>query len=139
MIEVKHHWVRYYPKSNHFTFYRGLDDYLEQAVNQLDRIAYKTELKYAQNLFALGLIVAPVYIQDKTELSGDTPKIVLKNETISDLSENAKRIGANIFSFWRIEQDFMYPNTFKNHKDIDVTQFYPGVAFIGKFKKISKN
>lgn len=90
LIEVKHNWIRYYPEDNRFTFYKVLDDNLKHAVDQVDEIADKTGFKYAQNLFGLGLIVAPVFIQDKTEkrLSGDMPKIVLRNETIKDLSDN---------------------------------------------------
>lgn len=129
LIEVKQNWIRYYPEDNSFTFYNNLKNRLESVVDQIGRMHSKTHYNYREHLFAFGLVVAPIFVADE-----DVKKMELKKQTIEALENEAQNIRANALGFWRLEEEFLYPREFE-----DGIEFYPGLAFIGKIKKITRN
>lgn len=131
LIEVKQNWIRYYPEKNSFRFYSSLKNRLDSAVDQIGRMHAKTHYNYRENVFAFGLVVAPIFVKDE-----DVKKLDLKKQIIEDLENKAQNIGANALGFWRLEEEFLYPYEIENEEGIE---FYPGLAFIGKIKKITKN
>ncbi|MDP3104206.1 MAG: hypothetical protein Q8M95_06320, partial [Candidatus Methanoperedens sp.] len=63
LIEVKHYWIRYYPRNNYFKFYSNLQVRLDSAVKQIERMHAKTHYNYRKRLFALCLVVAPIFVR----------------------------------------------------------------------------
>lgn len=134
LIEVKQNWIRYYPRNNSFTFYSNLKNRLDSVVDQIGRMHAKTHYNYRERLFALGLVVAPIFVRNE-----DVKKLYLKKQIIEVLENETQNIGANALGFWRLEKEFLYPYEFENKEGIKIKEFYPGLAFIGKIKKITKN
>jgi hypothetical protein len=133
LIEVKHNWIRYYPSDNYFTFYSSLKNRLDLAVEQIDKMYKKTNYNYRNRLFALGLVVAPIFVQDE-----NVKKLILKEQIIKDLENKTQNIGANVLGFWSLEKEFLFPYEFEEEGK-KIIQFYPGLAFIGKIKKVTRN
>ncbi len=94
----------------------------------------KTHYNYRKRLFALGLVVAPIFVRNEV-----VKKLYLKKQIIKVLENETQNIGANALGFWSLEKDFLFPYEFENKEGIKIKEFYPGLAFIGKIKKITKN
>ena len=135
LIEVKHHWIRYKPKTDDFIFYNGISLHMKTAISQIDRIKEKIGFNYYKNLFGLGLIVSPIFI--RTKQKDIEYNIRITNKLIDQLANDARNAGANILAMWKTGDNYYLDNSYKED-DEKYFEYFPGLIFIGKVKKISK-
>lgn len=127
-IEVKKMWIRYDHRKKQFTAYKSASQQLANAKLQTDRIKDKRFYYNTPNAFSLGLLITPIYVLgNKAEITS------IESGLKGELVRGAKKLKANILAFWQISDGRLHSYEWK-----DKEEYYPGVVFWGKVKKISR-
>lgn len=133
VIEVKHNWIRFWKNNqdeNNFTIYGRAIERMDSAIKQTKTIYRKRDLRYGKNLFAISLIVAPVYNFGQ--------KYKFNTSIVKSFEKKLKIFPANIYGLWKIEDSYCKPNRYKENGKF-ITEHYPCLAFIGKIDKVSRS
>jgi len=133
LIEVKHNWIHYYPETNKITWHLSKSATLKSAVQQLDDIDERTEYKYRNHLYSLGMLVAPFYVRNRKAVP-----LRFDEDLANNIIFEEKKNSANIFALWILDKKYLYLNEWEENSGKESAEYYPAMCFSGKFKKLSK-
>ncbi len=135
LIEVKHGWIRYYPEFHKTTFYKRYNCLFQDAIKQVRSIKNKSGYKSSKHLFGLSLMVAPYFVKS---LDKGSSTINFDRSFKNQLAQLLKDSKGNIGCFWRLESKEIEKISY-TERNKTYLEYYPGVLFLGKLVKYSRN
>lgn len=136
LIEVKHGFIKYYPKGKGnriIKIYDVTKNRFDYGYKQLIEIKNKEKLKYKNNFFMINLLIAAIfYTTDKNNNRREMKRNLfqkIKKQCFNEMPN------ANGFAFAAIKEKELY--SFKPQSKSSPCEFYPGVLFIANIEKIN--